>query len=219
MTSSGNHSPVEQIQDAPVSNPFKSSNSSSQISGPLPAQGSSVRSRVSFSAGTPTGEPTSFMGHSRQPSTASSFNFQQNRASSFHPSAGAMTPGGVSFASSSHLRHRKAFESRALDPDQTPEKPWLLNIDRKKSDRKAYWIFVIAIIMGILGFMGIVYSGYASVPRNKYCLTMQDDFNGDSIDKSIWFHEEETGGFGNHEFEWTTDSTNNSFVSDDMDSS
>lgn len=91
MTSSGNHSPVEQIQDAPVSNPFKSSNSSSQISGPLPAQGSSVRSRVSFSAGTPTGEPTSFMGHSRQPSTASSFNFQQNRASSFHPSAGAMT--------------------------------------------------------------------------------------------------------------------------------
>jgi len=122
-----------------------------------------------------------------------------------------MAPSGFSFAS--HLRHRKAFESRALDPDQTPEKPWLLNIDRKKSDRKAYWIFVIAIIMGILGFLGIVYSGYASVPKNKYCLTMQDDFNGDSIDKSIWFHEQETGGFGNHEFEWTTDSTNNSFVS------
>lgn len=121
---------------------------------------------------------------------------------------------GVSLPSSQFLRHRKAFQSRALAKDQVPEKPWLDNKARKRSDKKAYWIFVIAVGFGVLGAALIVYfSGVAMVPNDKYCLVLQDDFNGDSLDTSIWFHEQETGGFGNGEFEWTTDSTNNSYVS------
>lgn len=213
--------PMEQLQDSPEanpnSNPFENSASEPQppevSSASSPA--TSIRNRVSFPAGTPIAEPDSFMGHRRQASSASS-NFRYNndlRTGHSTPAAGIMTPGNYSLASSAHLRHRKAFQSRALEQDETPEKPWLLSVDRKKSDRKAYWLFVAAIMLGIAGFVGIVYSGYASVPNDKYCLVMQDDFNGDSIDKSIWFHEQETGGFGNNEFEWTTDSTNNSFVS------
>lgn len=130
------------------------------------------------------------------------------------PPVGIMTPGGQVFNSNSALRHRKAFQSRMLRDGDVVPKPWRESKARKTSDRRAYWIFVVAILCGIAGAAGLIYSGVAEVPKNNYCLVLQDDFNGDAIDTKTWFHEQETGGFGNHEFEWTTDSANNSFVAD-----
>ncbi|PWN49148.1 concanavalin A-like lectin/glucanase [Violaceomyces palustris] len=140
-------------------------------------------------------------------------------ANSF-PSGGMQTPpvgtfsSGLTTSSSAALRHRKAFVSRAIPEGESPPKPWLDSKYRAKSDRRAYWIFVAAVLLGILGAAALIYTGYAAVPKGKYCLVMQDDFDGNSINKDLWYHEMETGGFGNQQFEWTTDSINNSFVED-----
>lgn len=59
------------------------------------------------------------------------------------------------------------------------------------------------------------YSGYASVEKHNYCLIYSENFQHSStIDPKVWNHEVETGGFGTGEFEWTTDSPDNSFIQD-----
>jgi hypothetical protein len=35
--------------------------------------------------------------------------------------------------------------------------------------------------------------------RKPMCLVFEDNFNGVTIDSSIWMHEVEAGGYGNHE--------------------
>ena len=44
----------------------------------------------------------------------------------------------------------------------------------------------------------------------QYCLVLDDEFK--TLDKSIWNHEIQRGGFGSGSFEWTTDSPKNSYV-------
>lgn len=112
------------------------------------------------------------------------------------------------------LRQRKLFKSRILREDEAPHKPWLESKSRARANKKAYWIFVIAVMIGVAATGALIYTGIASVPTHKYCLLLDEQFEGTEINKNIWFHEQETGGFGNGEFEWTTDSTNNSYVQD-----
>ncbi len=78
--------------------------------------------------------------------------------------------------------------------------------------RRNYIVFLVAMSLGILGVAALVYTGYASVPNHKYCMVMDDNF--ETFNTTRWMREMETGGFGNKEFEWTTDSSNNSFVQD-----
>lgn len=119
-----------------------------------------------------------------------------------------------STGSNTSLRRRQVFKSHLLVEGSEIQKPWLENKQRKNADRKAYWLFVIACIIGIIAAAGVVYTGIMAVPKHTYCLMMQDDFSGTELNKNVWFHEQQTGGFGNGEFEWTTDSTNNSYVRD-----
>jgi beta-glucanase (GH16 family) len=44
----------------------------------------------------------------------------------------------------------------------------------------------------------------------QYCLIFEDDFH--TLDKSVWNHEIQRGGFGSGSFEWTTDDSTNSYV-------
>lgn len=113
-------------------------------------------------------------------------------------------------------RRNVRFQSRRVKDDQVIDKPWLDSKSRKRADRKAYWVFVACVLLGIAAAAGLVYSGVAEVPSYKYCQLLDEQFNGDSIDGNVWFHEMETGGFGNGEFEGTTDSRNNSYVEDGM---
>ena len=135
--------------------------------------------------------------------------------------SGVMTPAAGLFNASANtsfanvaLRYRKPFAQRVLKEGEKVEKPWLEEKKRKSSDRKAYWIFIFGLTIGLIGSALLMYFAYASVPQGNYCLVLDEQFDGDTINSDIWFHELETGGYGNGQFDWTTDSTNNSFVQD-----
>lgn len=57
------------------------------------------------------------------------------------------------------------------------------------------------------------YDGYASVPKlGKTCLVLEDNFETLNLDN--WQREVRLDGYDNGEFQWTTNSDNNSFVED-----
>ncbi|KAF7125542.1 hypothetical protein CNMCM5793_001781 [Aspergillus hiratsukae] len=56
----------------------------------------------------------------------------------------------------------------------------------------------------------ICYHSVATVPKNEYCLILDEDFS--TLDTRIWNHEVQVNGFGTGSFDWTTDDPRNSFV-------
>lgn len=116
-----------------------------------------------------------------------------------------------SFDSSSALgarfdeRAQRYFHSRRVKKGEV-EKPWTKNVDPKEK-----WVTILPIIgivigLGISGFL--VWDGIRSVVQHKYCLVMEDNFSG-GLNTDIWQHEIQVGGFGNGEFQMTTDSEEN----------
>ncbi|SNX84536.1 related to beta-1,3-glucan binding protein [Melanopsichium pennsylvanicum] len=115
------------------------------------------------------------------------------------------------------LKRRKPSSARRgpiIQIQEKPEKPWLQDKKRQRMHQYAKWTFLAAAATGVVGAVLLMYFSWAAVPRDKYCLVLEEHFDGPELDKSIWFHEQETGGYGNNQFEWTTDSTNNTFVED-----
>ncbi|KAK0550655.1 hypothetical protein OC846_003587 [Tilletia horrida] len=114
------------------------------------------------------------------------------------------------------LRSRsKVVASTVLPEGHVVPKPWLESKKRRSADRKAYWLLIGASLLGLAGVAAIIVQQVLSLPKTgPYCLILDENFDGDSINTDIWHHEMQTGGFGNQEFEWTTDSTNNSYVKD-----
>jgi beta-glucanase (GH16 family) len=54
----------------------------------------------------------------------------------------------------------------------------------------------------------------APTGETKYCLVLDDSFDGDKINPENWKHEVTLGGGGNWEMEWYTDDDANSYVRD-----
>ncbi|EPS96752.1 hypothetical protein FOMPIDRAFT_57748 [Fomitopsis schrenkii] len=91
------------------------------------------------------------------------------------------------------------------------EKPW--TTDKDAYVTTSYWVTIGVAFIGVIGGALRCHFGWKDVPRiGNVCLIMEDDFN--TLDKTIWTHDVEMGGFGNGDFEITTDSTNNSYVQD-----
>jgi len=92
------------------------------------------------------------------------------------------------------------------------EKPWIGEKD--VYGRIAYWLTYAVALIGIGGSIARCYTAWRDVPRvGNLCLIMEDNF--DKFDTQYtWTQEVDMGGFGNGEFEMTTDSSNNSFVED-----
>ncbi|KZT63256.1 glycoside hydrolase family 16 protein [Daedalea quercina L-15889] len=91
------------------------------------------------------------------------------------------------------------------------EKPWIA--DKDVYVRISWWVTWGVAMLGVVAGVIRCYFGWKDVPRvGNLCLIMQDDFS--TLDQNIWTREVEMGGFGNGEFEMTTDSSNNSFVQD-----
>ncbi|RSH89177.1 hypothetical protein EHS25_002289 [Saitozyma podzolica] len=105
---------------------------------------------------------------------------------------------------------RKPYPSTKLRGEI--HKPWL-----KYPDPAQRWAKILFWALFGLGFAAsavICYFGYASVQQlGKVCLVMEDTFDN-GINSDFWSHEVRLDGFGNNEFEWTTASSNNSFVKD-----
>ncbi|KAL7418821.1 hypothetical protein Q5752_006505 [Cryptotrichosporon argae] len=105
---------------------------------------------------------------------------------------------------------RKAAPSTKLRGDVY--KPWLEHKD--KATRWVAAIFWSLIGVGFAASAVMIYFGYAAIPTTgKLCLVMDDDFSN-GINSAYWNYDVQANGFGNGEFEWTTASSNNSFVQD-----
>lgn len=110
---------------------------------------------------------------------------------------------------------RGSISGRSSIAESNP-KPWLKIKRRQRADRAVKWTFIsISLVLGFGSISAVIISAILSLPpKHKYCIVLDEQFNGDTLNTDIWSHEQQTGGWGTGEFEWTTDSANNSFVRD-----
>lgn len=156
-------------------------------------------------------------GHAPRPSRASSA--IRLRESFAAPPARPMTTfsNAPSVATSIGPIKGKRIKSTLLEDTSILEKPWL-----KKKDpysRIAYLLTYAAAFLGVIASAVRCYLGYKSVQliSGNLCMVLDEDFNSDTNtvfgSGGKWFREIELGGYGNGEFEMTTASDNNSYVS------
>ncbi|KAI1784476.1 concanavalin A-like lectin/glucanase [Ganoderma leucocontextum] len=95
---------------------------------------------------------------------------------------------------------------------RTIEKPWLT--EKERHTTLAYWMVYVIVMLGVAGGAVRCYFAWTQTPRlGNLCLVMEDNF--DTFDtENTWTQEVSMSGFGNQEFEMTTNSANNSFVRD-----
>lgn len=89
----------------------------------------------------------------------------------------------------------KYFKSRWVENKSTIEKPWL----SEKRDSREKWVTTIPIIGLLAGLViagYLIWNGYESVSRNKYCPVMIDDFSMGRLDDSKWMVDVGVGGRG-----------------------
>ncbi|KAI1839982.1 hypothetical protein JX265_013598 [Neoarthrinium moseri] len=102
---------------------------------------------------------------------------------------------------------RRRFQSSRLNGEM--EKPWLHSA--KKSMNWDSIIFYTAVSVALMISAYICYDAVKDVPKNDYCLIMDDKF--ENLDN--WSHEVQMNGFGTGSFDWTTDDAANSYVDSD----
>lgn len=124
-------------------------------------------------------------------------------------------PNGRFSASGIHLPgtgSKRYFHSRRIDPKTDIQKPWTAKKDPKKK-----WQTIIP-LMGVLIGLGLCalecWQGYTSVINHNYCLILDEDFSSGTLDESVWSKEVGVGGFGNGQFEETTNTDENVFIKD-----
>ncbi|KAI9817425.1 MAG: hypothetical protein M1827_001034 [Pycnora praestabilis] len=106
----------------------------------------------------------------------------------------------------------KFFHSRRVRKGEV-ERPWL-----DKKDPKEKWVTIIPLLGLALGFAiaaFLVYDGLKTVVNHVYCPVLDEDWSN-GIDSKIWTKEVEVGGFGNGQFEQTTNTNENAFIQDGM---
>lgn len=102
------------------------------------------------------------------------------------------------------------FRSRRV-PKGEYEKPWL----NEKKDPREKWTRIIpwiAITIGFIVVAALVYVGYSSVQTNTFCPVLDETFSSGTLDAKVWTKEVEVGGFGNGQFEETTNTDENAFI-------
>lgn len=104
---------------------------------------------------------------------------------------------------------KRVSESKVLPEGTVIEKPWLDDKAYKKL-RRFNHIFLGAFILGLGIVAAQVYVAYTSITNHNYCEVLIDNF--DTFNTSVWKREVQIGGYGNGEFDWTTESERNSYV-------
>jgi hypothetical protein len=93
----------------------------------------------------------------------------------------------------SRLSRRKRPASTMLSGELT--KPWVGKKD--KAARISYFVTYSMLLLGIAATAVRCYTGWRSVSLiGKLCLVLEDEFNGNDLDSSVWIHEVDLGGFG-----------------------
>ncbi|CAK4031588.1 glycoside hydrolase family 16 [Lecanosticta acicola] len=104
------------------------------------------------------------------------------------------------------------FHSRRINKEEV-EKPWL-----DKKDPREKWLTIIPIVGMVLGIglaCFLIYEGMQTVTNHVYCPVLDENFAG-GINPKVWTKEVEVGGFGNGQFEQTTNTDENAFIQDGM---
>ena len=86
---------------------------------------------------------------------------------------------------------RPYFRSRRITKQEI-KKPWI-------EERRSIWPTIIpcfGFACGLALMAVMVYLGVDSVPRHKYCLVMEDNFDGPTLNSSLWNVEVQLGGYG-----------------------
>lgn len=123
----------------------------------------------------------------------------------------ASSYGSSNGSSGTHTDERnRYFHSRRVKPGEI-EKPWLENTNSKEKWVTILPILAIFVGLGISGFL--VWDGVRSVVKNTYCLVLDETFES-GLDPSIWTKEVELGGYGNGQFEMTTNTEENVYIDD-----
>lgn len=91
------------------------------------------------------------------------------------------------------------------------DKYWL-GVPKSKREKWSSRIIYIGMVAGLLGTIAFGVWGYFEGRRPATCPYLSDDFRYGTIDQTTWRHEISMGGGQAGSFEWTTDSTNNSFI-------
>ncbi|KAH7392680.1 concanavalin A-like lectin/glucanase domain-containing protein [Pyrenochaeta sp. MPI-SDFR-AT-0127] len=99
------------------------------------------------------------------------------------------------------------FRSRRVKKGEV-ERPWLDNPDPR--ERWGNVFPLVGLILGLMMTGLFVWDGVRSVPVHKYCEVFSDDFS--TWNTSVWTKEVELGGYGNGQFEMTTDTDENVFI-------
>ena len=92
---------------------------------------------------------------------------------------------------------------------------WTQTTLGKRRIRRARLSFGLAAFISALVLIPLIISGVLQNRNDlgNLCLVLHDDFDGDSLDTSIWQHEVSVGGFGTSSFEWDTADPANTVVS------
>ncbi|KAI9709914.1 MAG: hypothetical protein M1820_002991 [Bogoriella megaspora] len=108
------------------------------------------------------------------------------------------------------------FQSRRINKEQV-ERPWL---DKKNRDPREKWVWIIPCIGLFLGFCMagfLIWDGLRKQNKAELCPVIFQDFSSvTELDPKIWQQEIQTNGFGNGEFEITTDNGENAFIKDGL---
>lgn len=114
----------------------------------------------------------------------------------------------------SYPQPERFFHSRRIKKEDI-DKPWL----KERKDPRQKWLTLIPMmgfIVGLLLGAYLVYNGWTSVPEHDYCSVYEDDFSSGVLNEKIWLKEVEVGGYGNGQFEETTNTDENVFIQDGM---
>lgn len=85
------------------------------------------------------------------------------------------------------------FHSRLVKKGEV-EKSWL-----GRKDPKEKWVTILpltGIFIGLALAAFLVWDGLSSVVHHKYCLVLDESFDGSGLDSNVWTQEVQVGGFG-----------------------
>ncbi|KAG9618885.1 putative beta-1,3-glucan-binding protein, partial [Aureobasidium melanogenum] len=134
------------------------------------------------------------------------------RANPFATPYGSMPVSAAGSSTALQQPQQRYFHSRRVKKGEV-EKPWL-----EKKDPKEKWVTIIpcigiAIGLALTGFL--IYDGLSSVTNHTYCPVFEDTFSN-GFNNKIWTKEVECGGYGNGQFEITTNTDENAYIQDGM---
>ncbi|KAI0070922.1 concanavalin A-like lectin/glucanase, partial [Panus rudis PR-1116 ss-1] len=108
-------------------------------------------------------------------------------------------------------RSKPPLPSSRLAQKLTPsEKPWLKQKERRA--RASWWLTLVCFGLGIAASAVVCYFGWTGVKwleDGELCEVFRDDFESAELDGDKWVREVELGGFGNGEFQMTTNKPEN----------